>query len=142
MVAVHNPVILKSIVGTVPLAIAGHQHHYKLGARKGTIVALSGSTGATGLGSLLAEADIPAEANLLRFRDGELVAIDRLEIIGTGGDLTVQRHTITADDREGDTAGFIFHDVDEATEPVTVQDPDEDTTTTSDPEATTSTTAP
>ena len=35
VVAVHNPVILKSIVGSVPLAIAGHQHHYRLGSAQG-----------------------------------------------------------------------------------------------------------
>ena len=73
------------------------------------------------------------------------MAIDRLEIIGTSGDLTVQRHTITVADRDGETAGFIFHDVDEANEPATVDD-DEDTTTTTtsspDESSTTSTTAP
>jgi predicted phosphodiesterase len=128
VVAVHNPVILQPIVGHVPLAIAGHQHHFRLGARKGTIVSVVGSTGATGLGSLLVDADLPASADLLRFRKGKLVAIDSLEVIGTNGDLTVERHTITEADREGDTADFIGSDVDEA---VTPADGEDRSTTTS-----------
>jgi 3',5'-cyclic AMP phosphodiesterase CpdA len=137
VVAVHNPVILKPIVGDVPLAIAGHQHHERMGARRGTIVSVVGSTGATGLGSLLTEADLPYSADLLRFRHGKLVAIDRLEVVGVSGDLVVQRHTITKADREGDTAGFIFHDVDEARAPEQLGD---DTTTTSRGDESTTTT--
>jgi predicted phosphodiesterase len=139
VVAVHNPVILQPIVGHVPLAIAGHQHHFELGARKGTIVSLVGSTGATGLGSLLVDADLPASADVLRFRQGKLVAIDRLEVIGTNGDLTVERHTITADDRQGDTADFIGSDVDEAVTPATVEAPSSTTTATTTTTTTTTT---
>jgi hypothetical protein len=100
-------------------------------------VSVVGSTGATGLGSLLTEADLPYSADLLRFRHGKLVAIDRLEVVGVSGDLVVQRHTITEADREGDTAGFIFHDVDEARVP---EDLGDDTTTTSRGDGSTTTT--
>jgi len=113
VLAVHNPYILKKLMGTVPLAIAGHQHQYRFGARNGTLVALAGSTGATGLGSLLVDANLPMSANLLHFRDGRLSAIDRLEVIGTSGDLEVHRHTVTAADRDADDAPFIARDVDE-----------------------------
>jgi hypothetical protein len=121
-------VILQRILGKVPLAIAGHQHQTKLGARGGTIISLVGSTGATGLGSLLVEKDLPASAALLRFRGGRLVAIDDLEVIGTAGDLTVRRHTITDADRDADNADFIGHDADEANVPETT-DPSQTTTT-------------
>ena len=130
MVAVHNPVILQSIVGTVPVAIAGHQHQFRLGARDGTLVEVAGSTGATGLGSLLVESDLPASATLLRFRDGELVAIDELEIVGTSGDLQVRRHTVTAEDYDGDTADFIGNDVEEGTSPEPTDESTEESTTT------------
>lgn len=113
VLAVHNPVILKRLMGEVPLAIAGHQHRYRFGARNGTLAALAGSTGATGLGSLLVDADMPMSANLLHFRDRRLVAIDRLEVIGTSGDLEVSRHTVTPADRDADNAPFIARDVDE-----------------------------
>lgn len=114
VLAVHNPVILKDIMGEVPLAIAGHQHQYRFGARNGTLAVLAGSTGATGLGSLLVDADVPASANLLHFRRGRLVAVDRLDVIGTSGDLQVQRHTVTEADRQADNAPFIRRDVEEA----------------------------
>jgi len=127
VLAIHNPVILQKVVGMVPLALGGHQHQAKLGARSGTLISLAGSTGATGLGSLLVDADLPASASLLRFRGGVLVSIDDLEAVGTSGDLTIRRHTITAADREADNADFIGRDADEGRLPAA----DETTTTTS-----------
>jgi len=134
VIAVHNPVILRGVVGAAPVAVAGHLHRFELGARKGTVIAVVGSTGATGLGSLLSEADLPYSAELLRFRGHELVAIDHIEVVGTSGDLVVRRHTVTAADRAGNNAAFIGGDVDEgtrATEPTTTTT-DSTTTTESD----------
>ncbi|MEZ5383467.1 MAG: metallophosphoesterase family protein [Microthrixaceae bacterium] len=119
VLAVHNPVILRDLVGQVPLAIAGHRHQSELGARKGTVVWGVGSTGATGLGSLLVENDLPATAALLRFRDGELVAIDDLEVVGTAGDLVIRRRVITDALRGADNADFIGDDVEEGLGPAT-----------------------
>ena len=127
VLAIHNPVILQKVVGMVRLAPGGNQHQAKLGARSGTLISLAGSTGATGLGSLLVDADLPASASLLRFRGGVLVSIDDLEAVGTSGDLTIRRHTITAADREADNADFIGRDADEGRLPAA----DETTTTTS-----------
>lgn len=127
VLAVHNPVILQRVVGQVPVAVGGHQHAAKLGARSGTLISLAGSTGATGLGSLLVEEDVPAAASLLRFRAGQLVGIDRLEVIGTDGDLTIQRHTITQADREADNADFIGRDAEEANVPDSTE-PEPDST--------------
>ncbi|HKY15012.1 MAG TPA: metallophosphoesterase, partial [Microthrixaceae bacterium] len=115
VIAVHNPVILDEVAGEAPVAVAGHLHRFALGARDGTLIAAVGSTGATGLGSLISETDQPYAAELLRFRDGKLVAIDRIEIVGTDGDLVVQRHSITTEDREADDADFIDTDVEEGT---------------------------
>lgn len=117
VLAIHNPVILQKIVGKVPVALGGHQHEAKLGARNGTLISLAGSTGATGLGSLLVDADVPASASLLRFRDGVLVSIDDLEAVGTSGDLTIRRHTITDADRAADNADFIGQDAEEGRVP-------------------------
>jgi len=130
VLAVHNPVILQRVVGKVPLAIAGHQHETRFGARNGTMISLVGSTGATGLGSLLVDANVPASASILRFRDGELVAIDELEAVGTSGDLTIRRHTVTPEDRTADDADFIGRDADEGTGPGART---EDATTTTTP---------
>jgi predicted MPP superfamily phosphohydrolase/predicted regulator of Ras-like GTPase activity (Roadblock/LC7/MglB family) len=117
VLAVHNPVILRDLVGQVPLAIVGHGHRSRLGARNGTVVWEVGSTGATGLGSLLVENDLPAGAALLRFRDGELVAIDDLEVVGTAGDLQIRRRIITDEIRQGDNADFIGDEADEGIGP-------------------------
>ena len=136
VLAVHNPVILQRVLGKVPLAVAGHQHETKLGARDGTLISLVGSTGATGLGSLLVDADLPASASLLRFRGGVLVAIDELEAVGTSGDLTVRRHTITDADRTADDADFIGHDADEGRAPASAE-----TTSTSSTTSTSTTTS-
>lgn len=113
LVAVHNPVILRDVVGTTPVAIAGHIHRFELGASKGTVLAVVGSTGATGLGSLLSESDQPYAAQVLRFSGRDLVAVDQVEVVGTSGDLVVRRHVVTAADRDADDADFIGRDVEE-----------------------------
>lgn len=110
-------------------------HRSQLGARDGTLVWMVGSTGATGLGSLLVDSDTPASAALLRFRDGELIAIDDLEVVGTAGDLQIRRRVITDKVRNGDNADFIGSDVDEGIGPL-------GTSTTSSPTTTTGATAP
>lgn len=123
LVAVHNPLILRDVVGRTPAAVAGHTHRFELGASEGTVVAVVGSTGATGLGSLLTEDDIPYAAQLLRFDRGALVAVDRIEVLGTDGDLQVRRRAIRDADREGATAGFIGRQVDEADAPASTDAP-------------------
>lgn len=123
LVAVHNPLILRDVVGRTPVAVAGHTHRFELGASEGTLVAVVGSTGATGLGSLLTEEDLPYSAQLLRFDRGRLVAIDRIEVVGTGGDLEVRRRAIRDEDFEGETAGFIGKQVVEADAPASTVAP-------------------
>jgi len=113
VLAVHNSVILQGVVGEVPTALAGHLHATKFGASKGTVISVVGSTGATGLGSLLVNANLPATAAILRFRDGRLSVIDSVEVIGTSGDMVIRRRIVTDADREAETAGFIDTDVDE-----------------------------
>jgi hypothetical protein len=130
VLAVHNPVILRELVGEVPVAIAGHMHRSQLGARNGTLVWMVGSTGATGLGSLLVDSDTPASAALLRFRDGELISIDDLEVVGTAGDLQIRRRVITDRVRDGDHADFIGSDVDEGIGPLGTSTTSSSTTTT------------
>lgn len=123
LVAVHNPLILREVVGRVPVAVAGHTHRFEMGASDGTLVAVVGSTGATGLGSLLTEDDLPYAAQLLRFDRGRLVAVDRIEVVGTGGDLEVRRRAIRDADFDGETAGFIGRQVVEADAPASTDAP-------------------
>lgn len=57
---------------------------------------------ATGLGSLTVDTATPYEAQLLRFRDRQLVAIDYIVFEGVDGDYTVSRQIVSG---ESDVAG-------------------------------------
>lgn len=94
LVMVHNPVQLRPILGKVPAAAAGHLHKTRLEVIDGTVVALVGSSGATGLGSLLVEANEPYRFEILRFIDGRLVAVDEISLDGESGDFTLQRRLL------------------------------------------------
>ena len=91
VVAMHNPAMASEVAGEVPLVVAGHLHRSIVSWDDGTIVSVVGSTGATGLGSLTVVADEPYVAQVLRFSGERLVAIDTIELIGTGGNFEVRR---------------------------------------------------
>jgi predicted phosphodiesterase len=101
VVAIHNPAMASAVTGEVPVVMAGHLHRSVTTAQDGTVIAVAGSTGATGLGSLTVLADKPYQAQVLRFDDGELVAIDNIELIGTSGNFVVRRTLITEEFAEG-----------------------------------------
>ncbi len=115
VVATHNPAMASAVAGEVPLVVAGHLHEAVLTADEGTLVSVSGSTGATGLGSLTVESEQPYLAQVLRFSDGELVAIDRITLQGTRGDFVVERTLITDELREGERDEVIDTDPQEPT---------------------------
>jgi predicted phosphodiesterase len=115
VVATHNPAMASAVAGEVPLVIAGHLHRSVLTADQGTLVAVVGSTGATGLGSLTVESEQPYLAEVLRFRDGDLVAIDNIELKGTLGDFVVERTLVTDEMRHGETDEVIDEDPEEPT---------------------------
>lgn len=97
LVMVHNPVQLRPILGKVAAAAAGHLHETKLEVIDGTVVAIVGSSGATGLGDLLVEEDAPYRFEILRFLDGRLVAVDEISLDGASGDFTLQRRLLDTD---------------------------------------------
>lgn len=97
VVAMHNPAMASAVTGTVPVVMAGHLHRSVTTAKDHTVIAVVGSTGATGLGSMTVVADEPYQAQVLRFYDGDLVAIDNIELIGTAGDFVVRRTLITVE---------------------------------------------
>lgn len=98
LVLVHNPFQLTPVMGKVPAAAAGHLHLTKLEDVKGTILAVVGSSGATGLGNLLVDRSQPYRFELLRFADSKLVAIDQIELNSDGGEFTLRRRIIDLDD--------------------------------------------
>lgn len=115
VVAMHNPAMAREVAGQVPLVVAGHLHETVLSQDSGTIVAVVGSTGATGLGSLAVVADQPYVAQVLRFSEGRLVAVDSIELIGTGGNFVVRRQLIEQDAGEGEPDPLLAEDPGEPT---------------------------
>jgi Icc-related predicted phosphoesterase len=94
VLAVHTPRQAEEALGSVPLVIAGHLHERTRREAEGTLVLTVGSTGATGLGSFTVETDIPYEAEVLRFVDGDLIGIDYVTLSGTDGEFTIDRSLI------------------------------------------------
>ena len=115
VVAIHNPAMASAVAGEVPLVIAGHLHRSLLTAEDGTLVSVVGSSGATGLGALTVESDEPYVAQVLRFDDSELVAIDTVELTGIRGDFVVRRTLVGEEVRGVDTDGSLDEDPDEPT---------------------------
>lgn len=94
VLAVHQRPLAEESVGSVPVILAGHRHRQSIENIGGTWILEVGSTGATGLGSFLVEADLDYEAEILYFRDGEIVALDYVRFRGLGGDFEIQRRTL------------------------------------------------
>ena len=98
LLAVHNPVQARPAIGRIGAVAAGHLHRSEIEIVDGTVVAVVGSSGATGVGNLLVDEDEPYRFQLLRFVDGDLVAVDQLELRGAGGDLRLDRRLIDPED--------------------------------------------
>jgi Icc-related predicted phosphoesterase len=98
VLAVHDPRQADTVLGAVPLVLAGHTHEQRIDEEDGTIVTTSGSTGATGLGSFTVDTDLAYEADVLRFVDGRLRSIDSVSLQGTDGDFRLDRRIFPVDD--------------------------------------------
>ena len=132
LVMVHNPVQARPALGEVDTVVAGHVHTTRLEIVDGTVVAVVGSSGATGVGDLLTEGDNPFDFELLRYVDRTLVAIDQITLQGADGDFVLNRILLrgelddTADDVSDDGA------YEPSLEEMQELDPDSITTTTVD----------
>ena len=94
VLAVHDSRLASTSIGEVPLVLAGHTHERSSEERDGTIVLTVGSTGATGLGSFVAETDLAFEAEIVYFRLGEAVAVDYVRFRGAGSEFEIERSTL------------------------------------------------
>ncbi|MDQ3619904.1 MAG: metallophosphatase family protein [Actinomycetota bacterium] len=94
ILAVHDARLAEASVGSVPLVLAGHTHERAIEERDGTIVLTVGSTGATGLGSFVAETELPFEAEIVYFRLGAPVAVDYVRFRGAGSEFEIERSTL------------------------------------------------
>ncbi len=97
IVAVHEPYQLTGAYGQFAVGLSGHMHRPKLHYEDGSVLLEGGSAGATGVGALMADEDLPYQMELLQFEDGRLVAVDRLEFRGTAGAFRLERLLIDPD---------------------------------------------
>lgn len=98
VLAVHDERLASESFGLVPLVLAGHTHERSQEQVDDTILLTVGSTGATGVGSFIVEADRPYEAEIIYFRADEPVAVDYLSLNGLDGDFEVDRQTLEYED--------------------------------------------
>ncbi len=101
LLAVHNPSQLDGVHGLVDVALAGHRHRAELEYDRGTAVVSAGSAGATGVGALMTDDDLPYEMQLLQIRRGRLVAVDRIAFAGTDGAFRLERVLVDPDRVDG-----------------------------------------
>lgn len=100
LLAVHDARQAAEAFGHVPVVVAGHAHERRTRSRDGTTVYTVGSTGAGGIGTFIVEGNETYEAQVLHFRDGELVAVDYLTMRGVSGDLSIERDLVERDEEE------------------------------------------
>jgi predicted phosphodiesterase len=143
LLAVHNPVQARPVLGRVPVAVAGHIHRTATEVVDGTVLAVVGSSGATGIGNLLVDQDEPYRFQLLRFSEGRLIAIDQLSLEGTNGDFQLDRLLLERDDQGEDESDLAAESVEEPARDQVDPDVLEQVTSTTGPTTTagTSTTA-
>jgi predicted phosphodiesterase len=151
LLMVHNPVQIRPVLGEVPVAAAGHLHQTELQVVDGTVITVVGSSGATGVGNLIVEADAPYRFELLRFVRGELVAVDQIELRGAAGDFVLNRRLISGDEPDTDVDGEDVTDIEvdepslervERDDPSSLTSTTTSTTTSSGPTSSTTTTTP
>jgi Icc-related predicted phosphoesterase len=94
VLAVHHPRLADASLGKVPLVLAGHRHRQASRRSGDTLVLEVGSSGATGLGSFLADIDLAYEAQIVYFRNGRATAYDYVRLHGLGSDFQIQRRTL------------------------------------------------
>jgi predicted phosphodiesterase len=96
VLAVHDPLLAGDVAGLVPVVASGHLHRRVFRTSHSTVFAGVGSTGAGGVGVYLTEKTPAYEAEVLRFINRRLVAIDYLRLDGADGDFRADRRILPA----------------------------------------------
>lgn len=100
VLAVHHADLARESLGRVPLVLAGHGHRRRLREIEGTRIMEVGSTGATGLGSFLVEAEMDYEAQVLYFKNRRAVAVDYVRFRSLGSEFVIERRLLAAAEAE------------------------------------------
>lgn len=97
VLAVHDVRLARDALGHVGLVLAGHTHEREFQQEDGTVVLITGSAGATGLGSFLVETDVPYEAQVVYLDGGRVVAVDYVTFSGLGRESKVERRLLPSE---------------------------------------------
>lgn len=84
VVAVHDPISARPLMGTTPLVLAGHVHQRRDVEEDGTLLIVQGSTGGAGLRALEGEEATPITLTVLYF-DPDTRALQAYDDITLGG---------------------------------------------------------
>jgi predicted phosphodiesterase len=86
VVAVHDPISARPLLGVAPLVLAGHVHRREDVEQDGTLLVVQGSTGGAGLRALEGEEPTPITLTVLYLESetGQLQAYDDITLGGLG----------------------------------------------------------
>lgn len=91
VLAVAGLQLAEDVAGEVPLVVSGDIHERSSEERDGTLFVTVGSTGAGGLGRFTQDTGRPYAAQVLRFVDDRLVALDYVTVASLDGGFSVDR---------------------------------------------------
>lgn len=106
IVAVHDPIAARPLLGETPLVLAGHRHEREDVREDGTLLAIQGSTGGAGLRALEGEEPTPISLTVFYLdpATGALQAYDDITLGGLGtNDARISRTVVPPD--EGGSPG-------------------------------------
>jgi predicted phosphodiesterase len=102
IVAVHDPIVARPLLGVAPLVLVGHAHQREDVEQDGTLLVVQGSTGGAGLRALEGEEPTPIALTVLYLdpESGRLQAYDDITLGGLGlNDVRISR-TVVAEPGE------------------------------------------
>ncbi len=97
ILAVHDTRLASESYGAVGIILAGHSHERLVEESAGSITLTVGSSGATGLGSLLVESSLPYEAEIIYLSPGTLI-VDYVRLSGFGDQFDIERRVYELDE--------------------------------------------
>ena len=108
LVAVHDPITARPLVGQVPLVLAGHAHQRRVEESDGTVLMVQGSTGGAGLRALEGEEPTSISLSVLYLdpTTRRLQAYDDITLGGLGAsDARITRRVVEQPARTATPAG-------------------------------------
>jgi len=95
LLAIHNVKLAEKLTGQVPVILSGHDHRFKINFKGNSLFIDAGTSGASGIGALQTDSDIPYSFVLLHFDRGaagvRLKYTDTITISGRQSGYSLER---------------------------------------------------